>query len=175
MVISDALPNCRRAALGLPIERQRGDVSRLDCAQRIRGPTCQLVSPRDRRASEQKSAGSTVQGLSTRGLVQQSRGRVGIAAQRGQTAPSERHIQPPRSLRGSEEGFQPSAVPFRPDGEKQRRRRSEFAARARGRLHAAGSSLRYPPYTMEDVERDTATALEVAQRARKETPSAELC
>lgn len=32
----------------------------------------------------------------------------------------------------------------------------------------------YPSYTMEDLERDTATALEVAQRARKETPAAEL-
>ena len=32
----------------------------------------------------------------------------------------------------------------------------------------------YPPYTMEDLERDTTAALEVAQRPRKETPSAEL-
>jgi hypothetical protein len=32
----------------------------------------------------------------------------------------------------------------------------------------------YPPYTMEDLERDTATALEVAQRARKETPAVDL-
>jgi hypothetical protein len=32
----------------------------------------------------------------------------------------------------------------------------------------------YPRYTMEDLERDTAAALEVAQRTRKGTPSAEL-
>jgi len=32
----------------------------------------------------------------------------------------------------------------------------------------------YPPYTMEDLEHDTAAALEVAQRTRKGTPSAEL-
>jgi hypothetical protein len=32
----------------------------------------------------------------------------------------------------------------------------------------------YPPYTLEDLERDTATALDVAQRARKKTPTVEL-
>jgi hypothetical protein len=32
----------------------------------------------------------------------------------------------------------------------------------------------YPPYSMEDLERDTAAALEVARSARKETRSDEL-